>query len=187
MHLNLKRTGLMLALALSTSACATAYGELGRGWMDDGVAADQLGRDTFRIRSRGNAMTEHALVEDLALLRAAETVKGACMTHFVVLEGADRTEVDESYSPEQETITWEEKVVDGKKVRVQRRTVVPRHTAVSVRPGQDLVVKGLAVPPGEAPPAEAVSADEILAYVSPRVKRRKDAPPPIFPACPALA
>jgi len=98
MRLNLKQTALMLALAASTSACATAYGELGRGWMDDGVAADQLARDTFRIRSRGNAMTEHALVEDLALLRAAETVKGACMTHFVVLEGADRTEVDESFS-----------------------------------------------------------------------------------------
>src|SRR3712207_4445103 len=122
MQPKLKRAALLAALALSTSACATAYGELGQGWMDDGVAADQLGRDTFRIRSRGNGMTEHALVEDYALLRAAETVRSACLTHFVVLEGADRTEVEEDYTPETETVTWKEEVVDGKKIRTDRKS-----------------------------------------------------------------
>jgi hypothetical protein len=43
-----------IGLALMTSACATTYGELG-GLLDDGVAADQLSADTFRIRSRGTS------------------------------------------------------------------------------------------------------------------------------------
>jgi hypothetical protein len=187
MQPNLKRAALLAALALSTSACATAYGELGQGWMHDGVAADQLGRDVFRIRSRGNGMTEPAQVQDFALLRAAETVRSACMTHFVVLEGADRTEVDEDFTPEQEIISVEEKLVDGKKVKVEKRTHIPGHTSITVRPGQDLVIKGLMVPRGQPAPMEAISADEILTYVSPRVKRRKDAPPPIFPVCPGHA
>ena len=109
------------------------------------------------------------------------------MTHFVVLEGADRTEVDEDFTPEQEIISVEEKLVDGKKVKVEKRTHIPGHTSITVRPGQDLVIKGLMVPRGQPAPMEAISADEILTYVSPRVKRRKDAPPPIFPVCPGHA
>ena len=109
------------------------------------------------------------------------------MTHFVVLEGADRTEVDEDFTPEQEIISVEEKLVDGKKVKVEKRTHIPGHTSITVRPGQDLVIKGLMVPRGQPAPMEAISADEILTYVSPRVKRRKNAPPPIFPVCPGHA
>ena len=182
MRLKLTRAILASALALATSACATAYGELG-GLMNDGVAAEQISADTFRIRSRGNEWTEGATVEDYALLRAAETVRGACMTHFLVVDGADRTEIEETVHPAEWVKTYQEKVIDGKKERVETRSFTPAHTSISIRPGQDLVVRGLAVRAGEAPPAEAVSADEVLAYVGGRVKRRKNAPQPVFPMC----
>ena len=186
MQTYIKRAGLMLALALATSACATAYGEIG-GFLDDGVSADRLSGDTFRIRSRGNGMTEHGTVEDYALLRAAETVRMNCMTHFVVLDGADRTEVSETVTPAEWVKTYEEKVVDGKKTRVETRTYRPESVSVSIRPGQDLVVRGLVVPDGAEAPDEAIAADEVLTYVGSRVKRKKDAPLPLFPACPELA
>ena len=177
----MRTAGLIIGLALLTSACATTYGDI--GFWGDGVAADQMASDTFRIRSRGNGATEHATVEDYALLRAAETVKGACFTHFVVLDGADRTEVEESVTPASWTKTVEEKEVDGKKVKVEHRSFTPESRSITIRPGQDLVVRGLAVGPGQAAPEEALSADEIIRYVGPRVERRKNAPPPVFPDC----
>jgi hypothetical protein len=182
MPIDLKRTFLILALAVSTTACATAYGELG-GLMDDGVAADRLSADVFRIRSRGNEMSEPGLIEDYAMLRAAETVRMACMTHFVVLDGADRTEVSETVHPESWSKTVEEKVVDGKKQKVVTRQYTPGYTSTSVRPGQDLVVRGLKLAAGQRAPEEAIAADEVLTFVGSRVKRKKNSPPPVFPIC----
>ena len=181
----MKATGLIIGLALLTSACATTYGDI--GFWGDGVAADQMSADTFRIRSRGNGSTEHATVEDYAVLRAAEAVKGACFTHFVVLDGADRTEVDESVTPAHWTSKTVEKEVDGEKVKVVRRTFHPETRSVTIRPGQDLVVRGLAIAGGAPAPEEAISADEVIWHVGPRVERRKDAPPPVFPECARLA
>ena len=185
MDYRLRRAGLMAALALATSACATAYGEIG-GFFEDGVSADRISADTFRIRSRGNEMTEHATVDDYALLRAAETVRMNCMTHFVVLDGADRTEVSETVTPAEWVKTREKKVVDGKEVWVETRSYTPESHSISVRPGQDLVVRGLVVPAGQPAPPEAIAVDEVLTYVGTRVKRKKEAPPPVFPACPEL-
>ena len=182
MDFRIKRAALVAALALATSACATAYGEIG-GFFEDGVTADQLSADTFRIRSRGNEMTEHATVDDYALLRAAETLRMNCMSHFVVLDGADRTQVSETVTPAEWVKTREEKVVDGKKTWVETRSYHPETRSISVRPGQDLVVRGLAVPPGAEAPAEAIAVDEVLTFVGTRVKRKKDAPPPVFPDC----
>ena len=181
----MKTTGLIIGLALLTSACATTYGDI--GFWGDGVAADQMSSDTFRIRSRGNGATEHATIEDYAMLRAAEAVKGACFTHFVVLDGADRTEVEESVTPAHWTRTVEKKVVEGKEVKVEHRSHTPESHSITIRPGQDLVVRGLSLRPGEAAPAEAFSADEILWHVGSRVERRKNAPPPVFPDCSQLA
>ena len=181
----MKTTGLIIAAALLTSACATTYGDI--GFWGEGVAADQLASDTFRIRSRGNGATEHATIEDFALLRAAETVKGACFTHFVVLDGADRTEVEEDVTPAHWTKSVEEKEVDGEKVKVVHRTYHPETRSITVRPGQDLVVRGLTLAEGEPAPEAAMSADEIIWHVGPRVERRKNAPPPVFPDCTQIA
>ena len=177
----MKTTGLIIGLALLTSACATTYGDI--GFWGDGVAADQMSSDTFRIRSRGNGATEHATIEDYAMLRAAEAVKGACFTHFVVLDGADRTEVEEDVTPAHWTKTVVEKEVEGKKVKTVERTYHPETRSITIRPGQDLVVRGVALRGGERAPEEAISADEIIWHVGPRVERRKNAPAPVFPDC----
>ncbi|HEX8569735.1 MAG TPA: hypothetical protein VF699_07410 [Caulobacteraceae bacterium] len=175
------KTTAIAGLALLTSACATTYGEI--GFWGEGVAADPISSDTFRIRSRGNGATEHATIEDYAMLRAAEAVKSACFTHFVVLDGADRTTVDEDVTPAHWTKTVVEKEVDGKKVKTVDRTYHPETRSITIRPGQDLVVRGLALRQGEPAPEEAISADEIIWHVGPRVERRKNAPPPVFPDC----
>ena len=176
----MRTTGLIIGLALLTSACATTYGDI--GFWGEGVAADQMSSDTFRIRSRGNGATEHATIEDYAMLRAAEAVKAACFSHFVVLDGADRTTVDEDVTPAHWTKTVTEKEVDGKKVQKVERTYHPETRSITIRPGQDLIVRGLRVS-GPLVPEEAISADEIILHVGPRVERRKNAPPPVFPDC----
>lgn len=175
---------LILGAALLTSACATTYGELGGFWDDGGVTAQQITQDRYRIVSRGNGATEHGTIHDFAMLRAAETVRGACRTHFIVEQGEDHTEVEEVVTPETTTTTVEKvKQKDGTFKKVLHTTHTPESTSIVVRPGADLYIKALAVGPGERAPEGAVSADEVLAHVSPRVKRRKNAQPFVPPVC----
>lgn len=176
---------LILSAALLTSACATTYGELGGDfWDDGGVTAERLTGDRYRIVSRGNGATEHGTIHDFAMLRAAETVRGVCLTHFIVEQGDDRTRVEESVTPATTTTTVEKvKQKDGTFKRVERTEHTPESVDIIVRPGADLYIRALAVRPGEAPPEGAVAAEEVLAFVGPRVKRRKDAQAFIPPAC----
>jgi hypothetical protein len=118
------------------------------------------------------------------MLRAAETVRSACLTHFIVEQGEDRTRVEESVTPASTTTTVEKvKQKDGTFKKVERTEHTPESVDVIVRPGADLYIRALAVRPGESPPEGAVSADEVLSFVSPRVKRRKDASPFTPPVC----
>jgi hypothetical protein len=175
---------LILGAALLCSACATTYGDLGGFWDDGGVAAERLSTDRYRIVSRGNGATEHGTIHDFAMLRAAETVRGACLTHFVVEQGEDRTRVEESVTPAS-TVTTVEKVKqkDGTFKKVEHTTHTPESTSIIIRPGADLYIRAMALKPGERAPEGAVSADEVLAFVGPRVKRRKNAPPFTPPVC----
>jgi hypothetical protein len=174
---------LIIGAALLGSACATTYGELG-GLMDDGVTAQRLTADTYRIVSRGNGATEPGTVHDHAMLRAAETVRSACFTHFIVEQGEDRTTVDESVTPATTTHTVEKvKQKDGTFKKVERVEHTPESTSVTVRPGADLYIRALAVGAGQAPPPGAVAADEVLGFVGSRVERRRGAPPFTPPLC----
>lgn len=174
---------LIIGATLLTSACATTYGELG-GLMDDGVTAQRLTADTYRIVSRGNGATEPGTVHDHAMLRAAETVRGACFTHFIVEQGEDRTTVDESITPATTTHTVEKvKQKDGTFKKVERVEHTPESTSITVRPGADLYIRALALRPGQTPPQGAVAADEILGFVGSRVQRRRNAPPFMPPVC----
>ena len=180
----MKRLILIGAAALLTSACATTYGELGGFWDEGGVTAQRLTQDTYRIVSRGNGATEHGTIHDYAMLRAAETVREACMTHFIVEQGEDRTEAEESVTPATETrMTEKVKQKDGTFKEVEQVTYTPASTSLVVRPGADLYIRGLAVRPGETPPPGAVSAEEVLAFVGPRVQRRRNAQPFVPPPC----
>ena len=175
---------IILGAALMTTACATTYGELGGFWDEGGVTAQQLTADTYRIVSRGNGATEHGTIHDFAMLRAAETVRGACKTHFIVEQGEDRTEAEESVTPAVETRTVEKvKQKDGSFKEVEHVTYTPESTSLVVRPGADLYIRALAVPAGQRPPEGAISAEEVLTFVGPRVQRRKNAPPFTPPPC----
>ena len=176
---------LIIGAALMGSACATTYGELGGDfWDDGGVTAQRITQDRYRIVSRGNGSTEHGTIHDFAMLRAAETVRGACLTHFIVEQGEDRTKVEESVSPATTTTTVEKvKQKDGTFKKVERTEHTPESTSIVVRPGADLYIRAVAVRSGEAPPEGAVDAEEVLSFVGPRVKRRKDQAPFVPPVC----
>jgi hypothetical protein len=180
-----KRLLTLGAAAMLTSACATTYGELGGSfWDDGGVTAERLTADRYRIVSRGNGATEHGTVHDFAMLRAAETVAGACLTHFIVEQGEDRTRVEESVTPATTTTTVEKvKQKDGTYKKIERTEHTPESTDIVIRPGADLYIRALALSSNEQPPEGAVSVDEVLTFVGQRVKRRKNAPPFIPPAC----
>jgi hypothetical protein len=175
---------LIIGAALLASACATPYGEIG-GLMDDGVTADRLTSDRYRIRSRLNEWSDPAMVGDYALLRAAETVRASCGTHFIVEGDEDRTEVEENYTPASTTHTREKvKGKDGKVTVVERVEHTDESWSVSIRPGADFYVRALTIAPGARAPEGAIPADEVLAHVGARVKRKKNAPVFIPPVCP---
>ncbi len=174
-----------IALALSLSACATTYGELGSSfWEDGGVATDQITADTYRIRSRVNQNTDPAVVSDFALLRAAETVRMNCGTHFVIEGDEDQTRVEESYTPATESRSVEKvKDKEGKVKVVEHVHRTDESWSVAIKPGADFYIRALSVRPGAAAPEHAIPVDEVLAHVGSRVVRRKNAPPPVFPTC----
>ncbi len=175
---------LIIGAALLATACATPYGEIG-GLLDDGVTADQLTADTYRIRSRGNGATDPVLVHDHGLLRAAETTRLACATHFIVEGGEDRTEVAESYTPASETRTVEKvKDKDGKETEMVHVTQTDESYSTTIRPGADFYIRTIQVAPGREPPEGAVSADEIITHIGARVKRRRNAYP-VTAECPS--
>jgi hypothetical protein len=67
------RWPVMLA-ALAVAGCSTPYQE--------GVAAEQMTADTFRIVARGNAYTADTALQDYTVLKAAKTTKNMGGTHF---------------------------------------------------------------------------------------------------------
>ncbi len=69
-------------LALSLSACATKYQDMG---FTGGVSAEQLTADTYRIVSRGNGYTGATKVQDYALVKAAETTQKASVLERIFL------------------------------------------------------------------------------------------------------
>jgi len=177
---------LTIGAALLATACATPYGEIG-GLLDDGVTADRMTADTYRIRSRLNEFSDPAMVSDYALLRAAETVRMACATHFIVEGDEDRTEVEENYTPASTTHTRQKvKGKDGKVKVVETVEHTDESWSVSVRPGADFYVRALQVAPGAEAPAGAIPAEEVITHVGARVKRKRNQPPPPMPDCGAV-
>lgn len=181
----MRRVLLAGAALLMLSGCATTYGEIDGMW-GDGVTADRLTADTYRIRSRLNESTDPDLVQDFALLRAAETARGVCGTHFIVEGGDDRTLVTEGYTPASETRTIEQvKDKAGKVVKeVEHVTRTEESYSTGVRPGADLYIRVLSLGSGARPPEGALSADEVITHVGARVKRRRGDRPFIPPFCP---
>jgi len=145
------RWPVMLA-ALAVAECSTPYQE--------GVAAEQMTADTFRIVARGNAYTADTALQDYTVLKAAKTTKNMGGTHFLIVSAAEASTSDVAKPPQMQT-----SVVDNMAFTADD----PGALRSLVKPGQDTYIRVLKVPPGHAPPPGGLSADEIIFFVGGRV------------------
>jgi hypothetical protein len=149
---------LLSALAL-TGACATKYQDMG---FTGGVAAEQLTVNTWRILARGNGYTSSTQIQDFVLLKAAETTKSAGGTHFIAGYSQDMTRrVEFSTAPGAVT------TFNG---NMAFTTFTPGTTQTFIKPGQAVYIQVVSITPGTAVPAGAISADEIIAFIGPRLR-----------------
>jgi hypothetical protein len=128
-----------------------------------GVSAQRMTADVVRISARGNGYTSNTKIQDYALLKAAETTKQMGGTHFAIISAADASKVGTVTTP-----GFAQTTVSG---NVATTTYTPGSTDTFIKPGQDAYVRVLRIPPGSPPPAGAISADEIIAFVGSRVER----------------
>lgn len=145
---------------LALAACGTNYQEMG---FSGGVSAEQVTADTYRIIARGNGYTSNTTIQDYALLKAAETTKQAGATHFLVVSAANASSRGSVTTPGSAQTTFSGNVA--------YTTYQPGQTHEFVRPGQDAYIRVVRLRQGEAPPAGAMNADEIIQFVGSRVKR----------------
>lgn len=150
------RFALIFVSILTLSGCSTTYGELG---MDGGVAAAPITSDTYRISSRGNGFTDATVIQDFALLKAAEVTLAAGKTHFVIVDNADAS----TRSTGQTAGTFNN--FGG------FATYNPGTTYDIVEPGKDLLIRVLTVGPGETAPQGSFPAQEVYDSINPRVER----------------
>lgn len=147
-------------LVLALAGCSTPYQEMG---IMGGVAAERMTADTFRIVSRGNGYTDRTQVQDYTMLKAAETTKASGGTHFRIVSAEDATREGAFVNPGQAT------------TRVYGNTASTTYTPATVtpiiKPGQDTYIRVLTLAPGQTPPSDAISANEIIQFVGSRVKR----------------
>ena len=153
---------LILIVCLAISGCATPYQDMG---FTGGVTAQQMTANTFRIISRGNSYTSPTTIQDYTMLRAAETTLQNGGTHFQVISAADASSTAQ--------------IVTGGTARTTfvGNTATTHYDPPMVqnlfKPGQDAYIRVIKLAPGQVPPPDAVSAEEIVQFVGPRVQRPK--------------
>ena len=148
-----------MAAAFALFGCATKYQEMG---FTGGVAAQQVTADTWRIVARGTAYNGGTRVEDFYLMKAAETTKAAGGTHFVIGGSQDASSQGTIVTPGSAQTTF---------MRSSAYTTFsPRSVHTYIKPGQDAYIRVLTVPAGKPPPAGAISADEIIQFIGPRLR-----------------
>jgi len=148
-----------VALCALVAGCATKYQDMG---FTGGVAAEQITADTWRIRARGNAYKGNSTVQDYVLLKAAETAQASGATHFQIISEADASRASTIVVPGSSTTT-----VVGHQAFT---TTSPGSVDTVIKPGQDVYVRILRLPPGPTPQG-VYSATEIIQFVGSRVQR----------------
>jgi hypothetical protein len=128
-----------------------------------GVASEQLTANTFRIQARGNGYTNATTVQDFTLLKAAETTKEHGGTHFVIISATNATDTDTIETPGTAQTTFA-----GNSAFT---TYNPGTSITFIKPGQDAYIRVLNVKQGQTAPPDAMSADEIIQYIGPRIQR----------------
>jgi hypothetical protein len=150
----------IIMVALAIGGCATKYQDMG---FTGGVAAHQMASDVFRIEARGNGYTDRNVVQDYMLLKAAETTKASGHTHFTVVNQGDASTTASVVSPGSAQTNFVG--------RSAYTTYTPATVTPIFKPGADAYIKVLSIPNGQQAPTGAISADEIIQFVGPRVQR----------------
>jgi hypothetical protein len=145
---------------IAISGCATKYQEMG---FTGGVSAQAITGDTFRIVSRGNNYTDRTKIQDYALLKAAETAKAAGHGNFSIIgeNDATQTSIGRTQGMAHTTLIGNSAIT----------TYTPGSSYAIIKPGQDLYVRVFTLKKEDAIPPGTFSADDIIAYIGPRVQR----------------
>lgn len=151
----------VMGVCLAVAGCGTKYQDMG---FTGGVAAQQMTADTWRIQARGNGYTNASTVQDYVLLKAAETTQAAGGTHFQIISAADASRASTIVTPGTSSTTFV-----GNQAFT---TTAPGSVDTVIRPGQDVYVRVLKMPPGPTPQG-VYSAAEIIQFVGSRVERPK--------------
>jgi hypothetical protein len=153
------RLFVLTLVSLALSGCATKYQDMG---FTGGVAAEQITADTFRIVARGNAYTGGTRIQDFVLLKAAETTKSVGATHFIITAS--------QHASRQSAIVTSATAQTTSAGGSAFTTFTPSGVHSYVKPGQDAYVRVLKLAPGSQAPPGALSADEIIQFVGPRLR-----------------
>ncbi len=125
------RTALGIILVASLlGGCATKYQDMG---FTGGVAAQPITGDTYRIVARGNGFTDSTSVQDFVLLKAAKTAVSAGQIDFILQGVQDASKQEVYQSP-----GFSNTNVIG---NTAFTTYTPGTTSVSVKPGQNVIVR----------------------------------------------
>jgi hypothetical protein len=141
------------------AGCGPKYQEMG---LTGGVSAQQVTSDTYRIVAQGNGFTEGATIKDYVLLKAAETAQSVGATHFMIVGAENTTKAETIYVPGTSNTT-----ISG---RTATTTTTPGYVDTVIKPGQEVMVRLLKPAPGQSLQG-AFAAEEIIRFISPRVKR----------------
>lgn len=158
MRPKVRRAFLICVLALG--GCQTPYQQSG---LRGGVKAEPLSDSVFRVTAAGNAYTSRSTVQDYVLLKAAETTLERGGTHFVLGESEDQSKrsVDVHNSP----------VTVHRVGNMALATGGGSSVTETIKPGQAVLVTVLSVADKRPVPPGAISAEEIVRNIAPRVQR----------------
>ncbi len=153
------RNLMIVLFCVALAGCATKYQEMG---FTGGVAAAQITADTWRIQARGNAYTNSSTVQDYVLLKAAETTQAAGGTYFQIVSAADASRASTFVTPGTSTTSFVGNTAFT--------TTSPGSVDTVIKPGQDVYIRVLKLPPS-APTPGVYSAAEIVQFIGPRIQR----------------
>lgn len=133
---------LLTSTLFALAACTTPYQEMG---LTGGVSAQQIDERIVRVSARGNAFTSHTLIQEYALLKAAEvTMQNSCR-YFAIVQGQDASRTGTIVTPGSATTHTSGSVhaygnyASG--TATSRTTYSPPTYTNFVKPGQDVYIR----------------------------------------------
>lgn len=140
-------TGLLLALLLIITGCATQYGKQG---FTGGYKETQLAPDVWRVTMQGNAYVSAERMSDYALLRASELCLESGYQYFAIVDEKDASKM----------MAWN----SGSTATVRGRNIFfgPSMTSMIAKPGSSIIVKGFKEKPAGDMAFDAAFLDKSL-------------------------